>query len=38
MKNKFVYIKTALDCLVQIESYILDQTLNDFLNDRIEKI
>jgi uncharacterized protein with HEPN domain len=34
MKDKIIFIHTALDCVVHIEKYILDQTIEDFLKDR----
>ena len=34
MKDKIIYIHTALDCILQIEKYILNLSLNDFLLDR----
>ena len=33
MKDRLVYLHTSLDCIVRIERYIQNQTLNDFLND-----
>jgi uncharacterized protein with HEPN domain len=34
MKDKTIFIHTALDCVVHIEEYIRDLSLDDFLNDR----
>ena len=34
MKDKIIYIHTGLDCIVHIEEYILNLSLNDFLLDR----
>lgn len=34
MKNKIIYIHTALDCILHIEEYILNLSLDDFLRDR----
>ena len=34
MKNKIIFIHTALNCVVHIEKYIQDQTKEDFLKDR----
>ena len=34
MKDKIIYIHTALDCVEHIEEYIRDLTLDDFLKDR----
>ena len=34
MKDKIIFIHTALDCVVHIEEYIKDLTLDDFMKDR----
>ncbi len=34
MKDKIIFIHTALDCVIHIEKHIKDLTLDDFLNDR----